>query len=1173
VSSAPSESPRHTRPACEVLEELGGGATGQVWRARLLQPVAFPGSRERLEAGTEVALKRLRPEAARDPLQREAFELESRLTRQLRHRGLVRGLDAGEDELGHWLLLEFLPGPTLREALEEAHSLSEARVRAVGARLCAALEALHNAGYLHGDLKPENVRLDKANEAVLIDLGFCLPVDARPEQRVTGSLAYLSPEELRGGAADAASEVYSLGILLYELVVGQHPFAGVSRAEADAGRVEALANATFSLPSLRHPSLSPFIDRLLEAMLEPVSEERPGLSAVAQIFADGETSDWWRERLATPLRESTASPYLYAHQALPLMGREAELERLSELAHAVFAAPIAEDAPGGPGGLVELVGSGGSGKSRLMREFAARARMTTRPPLYLRGRCSRFEEQRPCQPWITLLSRFLNLHGGEVPGPREGEELEKLLPTSERQTLLEALDPLGHGITPAAVPAALCTWLTGLARRGPVLVFLDDLSFADEGTLDVLARLVPELEDLPLLIVIGRDAEEQPRRPDAHRRLGERLRLGATTTELVLPPLTPEALEDLTRRLFTRTSPQLRLARVLWERSRGNPGLVTELVRGLVDRGDAVPAAGGLELRIHPDDLALPASLHGEILRAYARLERRDRAWLERLSVSGGRIEPRLLLRAWPEEEAEDLKESLTRLTRSGWLRPEGERHRFRRPALRAAVYKRLTPEDRRRQHDAVARALRPERGGRQSLGDAFQRAFHLRAAGRYEELLTLLRPLLLRLRDRGQPARVYSLGLWGLEAIAQLPPAEDSTHLALEILWAATDAADRLGYREKQRRLLDQMAELEIDTERDPESAGRVYMMYARHGISVGHYGPARGMLANALVAFRAAGHDGLASDALRRLAAVHAHTGDLTQAGKLAREARELAPDDFLIARAEHLLGVIDQLEGRFDSALRRSDRCLILLRRLDLFEVLAVRALAHSLRARVYRAAGRPRRGLVAARHALRFARRAGDRRLETELQARLGSHLLDVDRVEEAEKLLRDALLVSTEIEDRHDEAVAALFLGILLGEQGDPGGSAQLARCVRVASRMGLTRIEAVCTAIQARIAFQRDPRAALELSTRAEDLLARADVELIDRIVIRGTHAMILSALGREAESEQLVERLRRRMRAANGRIESALLQRRQRMAAGQLLKAALTPEGPVYRRVRLDGV
>ncbi|MFT7669313.1 MAG: serine/threonine protein kinase/tetratricopeptide (TPR) repeat protein [Planctomycetota bacterium] len=1140
---------------CQLVGELGRGATGPVWRAVLTE------SHGELPVGLEIALKRMHPEIAKHAGQVHAFEQECELVLGLKHPGLLTGWASGADGNGPWLAMQLLTGPSLRQQLNRLGALPEPQVRTSLERLSGALFSLHQAGYLHGDLKPDNVRLDDAGRAVLIDFGFAQKLADGPQAaRVTGSLAYLSPRELRGQVATPSSEVYTLGILLYELSTGTHPFATRDQIASGEGLAGVLKKANFEMPSLRVPTLSPFIDGLLEAMLQKNPIGRPTLAELQVIASQQEESEWWREQLdARNPKRSVPSA-----SALPMVGRDEELRKVLGCARRAFAAQAR-------GSVLELSGSSGSGKTRLMREFAVRIRRSATPPLYLHGRCARFEEQGPCGPIIQLLSSYLRLSHGSTPTDRERAILNKLLPSAERDTLLEVLDPGFDGTTATSVAAALCTWIVRLAEERPLAIYLDDLDFADEGTLEVLAHLTRQLSNISLLLVVGRDAEESPRRPEALHLFEELLRQVDSFERMALMPLDLVAVRKLTDELFLRSTPRLRLAKVLWERSRGNPGLIAELLRGLVDRGDAIQTEAGLKLKVHPDKLPLPASLRDEILRAYARLKPLDRMWLGRLAVCGGRIQTRFLLGTWPNESAPVLDETLARLMHTGWLRSEGDRYRFRRPALRAAIYKRLSNGRRKEMHLAIAKALRPGPGGRLSLTDAFQRAYHLRAAADYGELMKILRPLLQRLHDRGQPARVYTLGLWGLEALAELPETPDPAARALEFLWSAADAADRLGYREKQRALLDQLIDLDIDLEQNPDDAGRVYLLHARYSISVGHYGPGRGMLGNALQFFRLSRNSALTSDTLRRLADVHIHTGDMQEGRRMMRQARETAPTDYYRARAEIGLGELDMLEGKVESSLKRSDQGLMLLRKTDVFEALAVRALAHSLRARVYRAAGRPRRALVSAQNATRFAQRAGDRRLEIETQARLGCHLLDIDRVEEAETLLRDALLVASEIEDRHGESLAALFLGILLAEQGDETAPTFLARCARVAHKMGLARTEAVCISIEARITFHRDPEAALKQSVAAVELLDRAGAELIDRIVIRGTHAMVLKTLGRSSEAATQVQRLRRLMRTANGRIESPLMQRRQRLATRQLLKAALSPEGPVYRRVHLE--
>lgn len=1155
----------------DLREELGAGTTGRVWVARLTRAWGP------LDRGESIALKRLSAEAAADPARRRAFELEARLACSLSVPGLVRGYASGVDESGPWLAMQFVPGATLRAQLEELGPLPEPQIRRIARRLAGVLEALVRSGYLHGDLKPENIRLDEEGRAVLLDLGFARPLGeaaAGPEEeRVAGSLPYLSPEQARGARTTARSEIFSLGVLLYELATGTHPFLD-ARDRADPTQVpRKLTEAAFTPPSLRVSTVSPFLDLLLGEMLRREPEERPTARELVRRFTEEEKGVWWRGQLDLHREARRSRRAVSREYELPLVGREEELELLLDAAHRALTRPGPEDLAAG--GVVELGGVAGSGRSRLMQEFATLVRRSEDPPLYLYSSCSRFQEQRPCQPILTLLSRYLGLPQGEAPGARDRRCLDAFLPADVRDALLDALTPDHEGSVPVSIPVALASWLARLAETRPVIVFLDDVHWADEGTLDVLARLADHLPGLSLLLVLGSRGEAEVRRRVAYRRLREHLDRGPGQERIELGPLDETEVLELVEARFAPSVPRLRLAHALWKRSRGNPGFIAELVRGLVEHGQARRTPDGLlDLAVHPDDLPLPASLRGAVADAYAHLGQKERAWLSRLAVAGGRIRTDFLLAAWPYEDAAELDSILAALETTGWLVPVGDGYRFSRPALREAVYRTL-PEARRVQmHSEVAEALRPGPGGRLSLADAFQRAFHLRAAKEDEALLRVLRPLLDRLLERGQPQRVHTIAQWGLEALDRLPASRNLTRLAIELLAAGAEAAGRLGYREKQAALLDRLVDAgNIDPSEDPETAARVYLLHAELAESRGQYGSARAMLRNASDWAEQAGSAELTSESLRRWSAIQGHVGELLEADHLARRARQVAPDPRLRAHAEHALGVVALLRDRIEIALKHTDRCLMLLRRSEGVPTLAVRALAHSLRGRIYRGAGRPRRAYGSAQRALRYARRTGDRQLEAELMARLGVQLLDLDRTSEAETTLRDALLLAQDIEDRRCEAIASIFLGILLAENEDPEAKRHLRRGTELATEQGQGRVEAVGLSLQARLRFRGALIGALGHSSRAVELVERYGAELIDRLVIVGTHAVILDAVGRGTEARERIRALRKRMREENERITAPLLKRRQRVASTRLLEAVLSLEGPIYRRVRLQGL
>jgi serine/threonine-protein kinase len=178
------------------------------------------------ELGRPVALKRLAENLARDDDRRGRFLREARLAGRLAHPNVVRVYDVGEDDGRPFIAMEFVDGETLAELVARRGRVDPAEAAALGVQACRALAAAHAAGLVHRDVKPQNLLLRSDGTLKLGDFGIALGLEGTrltEAGTVLGTAAYLAPEQARGGDVSAATDVYGLGAVLYELLTGRPP--------------------------------------------------------------------------------------------------------------------------------------------------------------------------------------------------------------------------------------------------------------------------------------------------------------------------------------------------------------------------------------------------------------------------------------------------------------------------------------------------------------------------------------------------------------------------------------------------------------------------------------------------------------------------------------------------------------------------------------------------------------------------------------------------------------------------------------------------------------------------------------------------------------------------------------------------------------------------------------
>jgi len=215
-----------------ITEKLGEGGMGEVYLAM----------DTRLDR--RVALKVLPEEVASDPDRRSRFETEARAASAINHPNITAIYDVGETDGTHYIVMEHIDGDNL-SARMASKPMDEGEIVRVGRKVAEALAEAHSAGITHRDIKPANIMLTSGGQVKVLDFGLAKlrpneldPLDeAAPTQTITqpglvmGTVRYMSPEQALGKSLDARSDLFSLGIVLYELAAGQAPFVGETSAE------------------------------------------------------------------------------------------------------------------------------------------------------------------------------------------------------------------------------------------------------------------------------------------------------------------------------------------------------------------------------------------------------------------------------------------------------------------------------------------------------------------------------------------------------------------------------------------------------------------------------------------------------------------------------------------------------------------------------------------------------------------------------------------------------------------------------------------------------------------------------------------------------------------------------------------------------------------------------
>ncbi|MFT4840637.1 MAG: hypothetical protein ACJA0V_002757 [Planctomycetota bacterium] len=691
----------------ELLHVVGSGSSGTVYRARLRE------NYKGLPANTEVAVKLLRPELAANQRARARLFVEGEMGKSVRHANVaeVYGVETVE-RLGietTFLVMQFIQGTTLRDLLLRSGAPVEDLTRRLGADAARGLSALHRRGLAHRDIKPENLILTPDSVLKIVDLGLARPFGtvgsgASPGNSpsaggstsssglgLAGSVAYSAPEMLRGERAGPRSDLYALGIVLFEVTTGQHPFADATSAD---DMMHAHLYRLPPLPSHLRPRVSPLLEQVLLDLMQKSPEDRPrGAAEVARILEKGAQSEYWRKHEAR-------APVLASSRRLLRMRRPAEapfVDRRPESAQ-LDAALVAARA--GKGRVLAVVAPESTGRRRLLDEAMQRWLDSSEPPRYLGGDAdSGLGHGEPfASTLLDLLLRGDDRHSPNAHARAIAHATERFALNEPDAAALVAV-AFGDSTEPSEVRAnRMATAILHLPSKHRALVLrvdhADDLDTSGKLVLQQLSNAANK-HHLLVLLVAGPDTQlidEQPR--------------------LELSGLDERHFRNFGRSLFrapvsAHVDTFLNAAHQMLT---GLPGGLLEALDFLVERGELRGRVGEYH-ELAKDAEPRPAPSHVERFRNRVRiLLPHQRATLTAAAVLGDRCSLSELSALILEPEL-SLLETLS-LFRGRIVRAQGGEVSFRHRDFRQALLRGTEPAEVQRLHAAAA-SLLEARGAR----------------------------------------------------------------------------------------------------------------------------------------------------------------------------------------------------------------------------------------------------------------------------------------------------------------------------------------------------------------------------------------------------------------------------------------------------------------------------
>jgi tetratricopeptide (TPR) repeat protein len=632
--------------------------------------------------------------------------IEAQAVAKLNHPNIVSIHDIGKEGGKQFFVLEFVDGMSFRDLMgtyPEGKCDFQTVLR-MGMDICGALQYAHSQGVLHRDIKPENILITEEGVAKLMDFGLAKMLgqpSITQEGIIVGTVAYVAPEIALGKSADARSDLYSFGAVLYEAVTGKPPFPGEDPVKIIFSHIHDYPVSPSRLNPKVPQALAECIMKLLEKEPGKRYQSAEDLLKVLREIAEG----FLREMLVPSRKQSVVIP-----SPRPIVTKEVQLidrvEEMSLLREAV------DRAVRGEGGLAFLYGEAGIGKTRLTRELGAYARLRGMQVLY--GRCPalfRMDGVPPYILWNEVIKDYLQVCTPEqlykVIGYYPGEVC-KLVPEVKQKlgTIPQSL-PISPEHERDRLFEAVSQFITNISKEAPLLVVLDDLQWTDQSSLLLLHYLARGVyREQLLLLGAYRDTdidERHPLSPVLTELNRERLLQSAQ-----LKRMSFDEVSEMIKRMLEQDDVPREFCELVYEKTRGNPFFVEEVIKSLKEEEVIYREENKWKIK-EVSKIEFPKTVKGVVKARISRLDEECQNVLTLASFIGNDFTFEALCGVTGVEESK-LLEIIEKILKTGLFKHRVIRGEdvcfFADIIVRDVVYEEVSPFRRKKLHNVVGCAL-----------------------------------------------------------------------------------------------------------------------------------------------------------------------------------------------------------------------------------------------------------------------------------------------------------------------------------------------------------------------------------------------------------------------------------------------------------------------------------